>query len=310
METPRKPVARARRRLSVRRGGLPGRILVGLFLLALVGWSVASAHAQSVSIYLKDGQVIPAEGMRRDGGSVLARIKTPSGGEGEIGYPVENILRIEFPEPPVLKSAREILKTGKTEEAARQIAPVLAYYSPFRDVPGNWWTPLALLQADAFTRLAREREADALLNEIARLGGTSAEILRTIKIKQAANVEHHGDHRKALNVLEPMVKDLTNPPYELSEAWLTIGLARLALHDYRPALLAFLHVSVFTPEQTLLMPPALLGSAGAYVGLEDISRAQAALKQLTETYPDSPEAADAKTRLQKLAARGPKPSGS
>ena len=188
--------------------------------------------------------------------------------------------------------------------------PILAYYAPFRDVSGNWWTPLALLQADAFSRLGRDRELDALIADLAKFGGsTNPEFMRSIRLKQAAAIERRGDHAAALAVLEPLLKDPTAAPETLTEGWLAAGQARLAQRDYRAALLAFMHVSVYTPDKAPLMAPALLGGANALVGLEDGQRAQTILKDLIATYPNSPEAARAKERLKAIATPTPKPSG-
>ena len=267
-------------------------------------------EADAAYFYLTDGQIIPTEGLRRDGATILASIKTKEGTQGESGYALTNIARIDFPEPAQLKLARNLLNAGKTDEAVRQLTPILAYYEPFHDVPGNWWTPLALLQVDAFARLGRDNEVDALLGQIARFGSADADTQREVRIKQAVSIERRGDHRKALDELEPIVNDVSISPETLSEAWLAVGSAHLGLRDYQEAELAFLHVPVYTPDQVLLMPPALLGSASAFVGLGDGQRAQTALKQLIASYPNSPEAAEAKTRLQKFPVTAHKPAGS
>ena len=282
----------------------PKFLVLSAAFCALVVPGVLSAQ----SLAMKDGQVVATQGLRREGDTVLARIQTKEGSVGEIGYPVANVARIDFPEPAQLKIAGDLLNAGKNDEAVRQLTPILAYYAPFRDVPGNWWSPLALLQVDAFARLGRDKDVDALATDLARAGAANPDLLRTVKIKQAAAVERRGDHHKALDALEPLVKDPAAPPETLAEAWLTIGQAQLALRDYKDALLAFLHVPIYTPERVLLMPPALLGSAGAYFGLDDGQRAQDALKELIAAYPSTPEAAEAKVRLQKLAARFPKPA--
>ena len=274
-------------------------------LYALV---VVPGGLRAQSIYMKDGQVVSTQGLRREAETILARIQTKEGSVGEIGYPVANITRIDFPEPAQIKLAGDLLNAGKNDEAVRQLTPILAYYAPFRDVPGNWWTPLALLQVDALARLGRDKEVDTLVGDITRYGGTNPDTLRAVKIKQAAAVERRGDHRRALDALDPLIKDPAAPPESLAEAWLTVGQAKLALKDYKDALLAFLHVPVYTPDRVLLMPPALLGSAGAYLGLDDGQRAQNALKELIAAYPNSPEAAEAKDRLQRLAARQSKPA--
>lgn len=291
------PVARRARRAAL------------MLVIVLSGLSAFAPAARAQSIYLKDGQIIAAQGLRRDGATVLARIQMQGGAQGEVGYPVENVARIEFPEPAQLKLAGDLLNAGKPDEALRQLGPIIVYYAPFHDIPGNFWTPLALLQLDAFARLGRDREVNTLIGDITRFGGMTPDTLRAVKIRQAAAAERQGDHHTALDSLDPIVKDATAPLDSLSEAWLTVGQARLALREYREALLAFLHVPVYTPEKALLMPPALLGSAAAYIGLDDGQRAQTALKELIAAYPNAPEVTEARDRLQKLAARVSKPAG-
>ncbi len=279
-----------------------------LVLFAALGMATPDTRAQSIT--MRDGQIVQALALRRDGETVFARIQTEGGNAGEVGYPVANIARIEFPDPPQLKSAADLLDAGKTADAAVQLGPIVAYYSPFRDIPGNWWLPLAQLQLDAFARQGRDREMEALAAELIRASPTNPGLVRTVKIKQAVAVERRGEHRAALAALEPLVNDKSAPPDELLEGWLAVGSARLALRDYKEALLAFLHVPVYSPDRALLMAPALLGSGRAYVGLEDRTRAQDAWKQLLADYPNSAEATEAKDRLQKLEKMPPKPAGS
>ena len=280
-------------------------------LAAVAGWIglAVSAHAQTITMTLRDGQTIQAQGLRRDGATVLARVQVAAGNVGEAGYPAASIARIDFPEPPQLKGAADLLGAGKAGEAATQLGGAVAYYyAPFRDVPGNWWAPLAVLQLDALIHSGRNREADALLAELGRFPGLAPDIARAVKIKQAAALERRGEHQQAIAALEPLVKDPAAAPDETVEGWLAIGSARLALRQYKEALLAFLHTPVYTPNRVLLMPPALLGSAKAYAGIEDDRRAQTALNELLATYPNSSEAAEAKDLLQKLQSRRPKPA--
>ena len=265
--------------------------------------------AGAQTIYTRDGQAVASQGLRRDGDSVIARIQTPGGSPGDIGYPVTNIERIAFPEPAQIKLAGDLLNAGRADEALRQITPVIAYYLPFRDISGNWWTQLALHELDAFTRLGKDRDANGLISDLMRMGGLSPENLRAIKIKQAAGSERAGDHQRALDTLDPILKDTTLPPATLTEGWLIAGQARLAQRDYRAALLAFLHVPVYTPDKAFLMAPALLDSANAFIGLEDGQRAQSALKDLIAAYPNSPEAARGRDRLKAIAAPAPKSEG-
>ena len=130
------------------------------------------------------------QGLRRDGPTVLASIQTAAGSAGEVGYPAANIARIDFPEAAAAQDRRAICsaraKRAMPRVNSRRWWPTTR---PFRDIPGNWWAPLALLQMDALTRLGRDREVEALATELTRAGAASPEILRTVKIKQAAALE-------------------------------------------------------------------------------------------------------------------------
>jgi tetratricopeptide (TPR) repeat protein len=270
--------------------------------LAVAGLLACADAAWAQVINLRDGQSVTTLGLRRDGATVMAKIKISDANTGEIGYPVANIARIDFPEPQQQKNASDLLDQGKAAEALKELAPAVAYYAPFRDVPGNWWAPLAILQVDALNSLGRSAEADAIVVDLSRAGAASPDQLRAIKIHQGATLERKGEHQKALDFLLPLVKAEDAAPESLGEAWLNIGAAHLALRNYKPALLAYLHVPVYSPDRAQLMPPALLGSAAALVALEDKTRAQETLKKLIAAYPASPEAAEAKKRFQKLAA--------
>ena len=262
---------------------------------------MVAGAGQAQTILLKDNNTVQTSGLSRpDPSTVSAKIKTPSGAEGEVGYPVSNIARIEFPEPAQRKIVADLLAQNKAEEALRQLAPILAYYAPFKDLPGSWWTALAFLQVDALSRLGRDGEMGAVVNDLNKLGAANPEILRAVKIRQGIALERKGDHTGALRALEPIVADEDASPQSLADAWVNVGAAQLAQRNYRAALLSYLHINVYTPERTGLMPTALLGSGAAYVGLNDKDRAEATFKDLIARFPNSPEAADAKGRLMKL----------
>ena len=270
------------------------------FAVFAAGLLACAGSVRAQNLVLKDGQTITTSGVRRDGASVLAKIKTPSGGEGELGYPVGNIARIEFPDPAVRKTAPELLAQNKPEEALRQLGPALTYYAPFRDVPGNWWSQLAILQVDALSRLGRDAEMQAVITDLNRMGAADPAILRAVKIRQGISLERKGQYGKALDILNPVVRDEDAPPASVAEGWLAVGGALLGQRNYRAAQLAYLHVPVYSPELTGLMPSALLGSGAALVGLDDKGRATNTFQDLIKRFPNSPEAADAKNRLKNL----------
>jgi TolA-binding protein len=86
----------------------------------------------------------------------------------------------------------------------------------------------------------------------------------------------------------------------VATAWVAKGDALLAKKEWDSALMSYLHVPVFFPDETNHLPAALLGSARAYRRLDDVDRAKKSLNELIAQFPKTAEANVAKTELQKL----------
>lgn len=279
-------------------------LVAGLLTVVLV----ASAGAQN--IILKDGKVIATKGLRRQGDTIMATVEIPlpAGVEkpaqvptGEVGYPILQIAKLDFPEPVQLRTVPDLIVAGRAADALVQLEPVLRYYEAFRDAPGSWWSEAAMLKVEALQATGNFKDADPLIEAVTRIA-TDPETLRAAKVFVAAGLTRRGDHARAVEIFEQVMKD-TNKPLTLATASVNKGQSHLALKQYEPALLAFLQVPVFFPNQKLLMPQAMLGSARAYFGLEDLTRAKATLDELLKDFGASPQAADAKTELEKIAKR-------
>ncbi len=286
------------------------RVLLLLAAATVLAGPFEAAHAQTVTINTKDGQTVPTQGIRRDGNTIMARIQTADGNVGEVGYDVSAIAKIVFPDAPQIKTATDLLHEGRADEAFKQLAPITAYYFPFRDVPGNLWPQLAILEVDALERLGRDADADALVANLTKLGLASPDMLRSVKVRQGQAMEHKAatpdDQKQVLAFLEPIVTDPAAEPQAVAVGWINVGAAHLALREFKPALLAYLHIPLYTPDRANLMSQALLGSAIAFVGVNDQERARAALKTLIDKYPTAPEVSEAKNRLQGLGSGAPK----
>ncbi len=279
----------------------PSRLRHALPLCLLV-LGLCSSRAQTIQ--MRDGTSVPTQALRRDGDTLLAKLKTTDNSVAEVGYPLANVARVDFPEPALLKTAAELLDKGQAEEAVKELTPATAYYLPFYNVPGNFWKPLALLQLDALAAAHRDKEADAAAAQLAQLAGTDPDVARTLKIREATSAVGRGDASKALGILDPLVHE-DAPAAALAPAWVQVGAAHLAKREFKPALLAYLHVPVYTPDRVRLMPAALLGSGRAYLGLEDKLRAGNAFNELVSAYPTAPEAAEARQQMQKLGNPAP-----
>ena len=254
-----------------------------------------AAHAQT--IVLKTGQRVDTTGVRRSGDKVMGKVEV-GGTTGEVGHDVSAIAKIEFPEPQGIKRAAESLSQGDAEKALADINPIITFYDSFRDIPGAWWAPAAIIKVSALAALQRDAEAEPLAAMIQR-NSADPETARAANLRIASSLVKRQEYDKAGQLVDAAIKDSTRPDI-LADAWVTKGNVLLAQKQWDAALLAFLRVPVFYRDEKLHMPPALLGSARAYRFLEDKERARKTLDELIAGFPKSVEAAAAKTELQKL----------
>ena len=283
-----------------------GRWAFGVFLFA----SLALPSALAQNIVLKDGKTVVARSLRRQGAMIMATVEisaattgdTPTAAQtGEVGYALAAIAKLDFPEPAQMRTVPDLIVAGKMAEALAQIEPVVKYYESFRDAPGSWWDEAAMLKVEALQAMGNFKDSEPLIDSLAR-SASDPETVRAAKVFVAAGLTRRGEHAKAVEMFEQVLKDATKP-LTIATASVNKGQSHLALKQYEPALIAFLQVPVFYPNQKLLVPQALLGSARAYYGLEDLTRAKATLDELLKDYGSSAQAAEAKAELAKVGKR-------
>jgi tetratricopeptide (TPR) repeat protein len=267
------------------------------FALLFSGRTVFAQTAPGIVIDLKNGKTVSASALRRSGDKVMATVQVGSG-SGEIGYDADAIAKIEFPEPPQISATADFLLHGKNVEALVQIGPVVTYYAPFKDIPGNWWAPAANLKLKVLLALKKDDDAEMLVREIAG-ASTDPDVVLSARVQMAAGWARKGQNEKAMAVFDEAIKQ-GGSDETLALAWLNKGQSLSATKEWDGALLAYLHVPVLYPEQKLLMPQALLGSARAYRQLGDKANAEKSCNEIIKTFSTTPEAAAAKSELQKI----------
>ncbi|CAN5163436.1 hypothetical protein BH20VER2_BH20VER2_13950 [soil metagenome] len=283
------------RGFRVQGSGFRGALLLALLFVLVLG-SGSRAFAQQ--IILKNGQIVKTTGLRRSGDMIMGRIEV-AGRSGEIGHEISTIARIAFPEPRQLKAAAALLSQGEAEKALTEINPVMGFYEAFKEIPGAWWAPAAVIKVSALASLGRDKEAEPLAAEIQKTA-PDPETARAANLRIAHALLGRDEWEKASQIIDTVIKDSTRSDV-LADAWVLKGNLLLARKEWDTALLAFLHVPVFYRGEKLQMPPALLGSARAYRRLDDHERAKRSLNDLLTAFPKSAEAAIAQTELQKLA---------
>jgi tetratricopeptide (TPR) repeat protein len=276
-------------RLACQAVALRGLVLM---LVIVIGQSV---HGQA--IMLKTGQKVDTLGLRRDGDLVLGKIQVGTG-SGEVGYHLSQIGKIEFPEPRGVKTAGELMTQGAPEKALAEIDPVVTYYEPFKEVPGSWWAQAAVVKVSVLGALQREAEAESLAADIQK-SVTDVETARGVQVRLAGVLIRKRNFEKAMAICDAAIKESIDPEL-VANAWLNKGEALFAQKQWDAALLAYLHVPIFFPDEKILMPAALLGSGKASARLDDKTQATRSFNDLIAAFPKSAQAAVARTELQKL----------
>ena len=276
-------------------------IILAIGLLAMA----APVHGQN--IVMKDGKTIVNKGLRRQGDNIMATVElqpaegTQPARTGELGYPVSQVARIDFPEPGVLRTAPDLIAQGNATEALARLEPAIKFYEPFRDVPGNWWVDSALIKAQALGALGREAEAEPLAQQVLKTA-TDPEAVRAAELQLAASMVRKGAMEKAKEVAERAIKESKRPSTRAA-AFIVRGQTLLARKEWEDALLAFLNVPVFYPGERVLVPQALLGAGRAHFGMDDLPRAKTILQEVLATYANAPEAKLARAELDLIARR-------
>jgi tetratricopeptide (TPR) repeat protein len=266
------------------------------FALALV--------ASGQTIVLKDGKKVVSKALRRSGDTIMATSPAVDGAaavQGEVGYPLGQIEKIEFPEPAVLKSAAGLLASGKASEALSQSESAFTYFAGFRDAPGSYWADLALLRIGALAALNRDADAEPLARQIAGQA-TNPETVRGAQAQLAGISGRRGDHAKAIEICDQILLEGSKPD-TMATAAINKARSHQALKQWDSAVLAYLNIPVFYPEQKAYVPTYLLGSAQCYFELSDLPRAKDALNELLKSYPAASEADAAKQELDIIARR-------
>jgi tetratricopeptide (TPR) repeat protein len=266
-----------------------------LLMLIIVLVVVSPANAQNIT--LQTGQKIETQGVRRDGEMVMGKVQVGTG-SGEVGYHLAQIAKVDFPEPRALKAASDFLVQGQLDKALAEINPVVTYYGPFKDVPGNWWAQAALIKVSILAAQQHQNEAEALASDIEK-SAKDEDMTRAAQLRLVGSLIRSNQFEKAIGICETALKSSTDPT-TLATAWIAKGDALLAQKNFDEALMAYLHVPVFYQDEKIFLPPALLGSGRAYRRLNDKDHAKKALNELIAAFPQSAEAAAAQTELKKL----------
>ena len=270
-------------------------------ILAFVLLLSAAITVPAQNIIFKDGKTVAGNKLRRNGPSVMTTI--PVGNSfGEISYGVAQIASIEFPEPPQLKEAATLAASGKLDQALSVIEPIVNLYSTFKDIKGNFWGEAAVVKLSLLTALGREKEAGPLIHDMLS-DRNNSEVFGIASACQALVYAKSGKAKEAIESSNEIINQESAEESTLAIAYIASGTAHLELKEFEDAAMAYLHLPIFFPDQKMLMPTALLGTARAFAKLDVSKEVEKAIQSLSSSFPNSPEAAIAKTEFPNVLSR-------
>ena len=258
-------------------------LLSFLFLPALF-----TLHGEEITT--SDGQVLSSTSMRRSGSSILLKVTTPEGGQIEMGVPISRITKVAFPEPPEFAKATVAAASCNTPEILVLTEAYVAKQGEFGDLPGSFWPQMARLRLLALASAGMNAEASTLAGQIGAIKTPGSESLS--RAGTLLGPLASGDTEAVVVGAKPIPRIGGDQGSPLAQ--LALGRALLLKKDYAGALRAFLTIKVFYPSAVLLQPAALMGAANAYLGLKDEKRAIQTLRDISEIYPSSAQAPEAK----------------
>ena len=244
---------------------------------------------------LKDGRILSDADVKLKGANLVREL---AGGGAEISYPISQVVQIDWPEPAEVGAARELLLSGKSVEAEEEIMPVYNQFAPFAKVPGSWWGDAALIRARALLAQEKKSEAERAARELMSTT-TDVEIKTSAQLIMARVQMLLAKPDIADAMLDEIMRQESSAEIEARAAILRGDIA-YGRKEFEKAIEFYLQVPAFYGTEEDVMPMALLGSARAYRGYGDTSRAERAYLDIIVTYPDSAEAVTAKAESTQL----------
>jgi predicted negative regulator of RcsB-dependent stress response len=257
-------------------------------LYALLALAVASPLCAQRYI-LNDGRVLNQADVSLKGSNLVRQVADGA----EVSYPLSQIARLDWPEPEEIDQSRQLVAAGKGVEAEEKITPIYRQFAPFSKVPGSWWSEAALIRARALLAQEKKDETERAARELMSTAA-DPEVVAAAQLIMARIQVMLDKADLADAMLDEIMRKDASSEIEARAAILRGDIA-YGRKEFEKALEFYLQVPAFYGTEEAVMPLALLGSARSYRGYGDTPRAERAYLDIIVTYPESAEAAIAKT---------------
>ncbi len=240
-------------------------------------------------IYQKDGKILRASGMRRDGGVIFARVASPVNGQETALVTVNAVERIVFPDDPRLRDAAASAYAGDAASVLSKTVPLFSYARQWADIPGNTLTEVLRLMIPGLLASRKMSDLSRLVESWVPTNDPDLEsVVQLLKLKISGADKASFEHACKLLVLD------TPGTLGAAVAWMEQGYSALEERNWASATRAFASVRLFSQNWRLLQPAALLGAIEACRGNGSSEQTAPFMTDLLSEYSETPQARTAK----------------
>ncbi|MEN3941102.1 hypothetical protein WJU23_07405 [Prosthecobacter sp. SYSU 5D2] len=270
--------------------------MLRLSLLFLASLALSGA-AFGQAIVLKDGSRIPDVEFTMDGDKIIRTVKIGEN-TAKAELPRQNIAYLDWPEPPELLEAKDLMAQAKTEEAIALLKKSLDFFQKFETVEGNWYQPVFFAYVETLSQAGKFEETIKMLPQLRTLP-LSPEQKMTLRIIQLdIDRQTSTEYTSIMAEAESILSDTDDSSVGAS-IWMIIADIHAKKKEWEKALMAYLRIPVFYGTQMQRVPDAELKAGQMLVNMKRFEDAQALFTRIAESYKGS---AIAETAVKSKAA--------
>ncbi len=246
---------------------------------------------------LKDNTRIGAEQLKIVNGKIFRIIKVGTN-SSEAPLPTSAIASIDWI-PEELGAAKNLLSTGKSDEAIELLKKAKTFFEAFKDVQGNSYPDILFAYAEALNQAGKFEDTIKIMPDLNRLKLDDNQKLKIKIIQLNTERQTSSDHQAIIAQAQNILSETQDSAVGAS-IWMIIGDTLFKKKLWEEALMAYLRVPVFYGTQVQRVPDAELASARCLAGMRRFDDAAVYYKRIIDSYPGSGVAGISTTELANI----------
>lgn len=214
-----------------------------------------------------------------------------------INFTAKDVVRAHLSEPAEIREAKQLIASGKSDEAIELLEKLESELQPFRKVRGAWWHRAVMLRADALAAKGDLTEASAAVDDDVLVALPEEEGALLTDFQSIIDKPTVSPDTK-VSALQSLAKR-TSDPWIGARAWIEVGQILSNQGKIEDAVKAWLRVAVFHPAERDLAVRSTILAARA---LQQIERPKDGLK-LLDDYLNDHDASPYETIIKTEAAK-------